>query len=72
MTKPDCLESVLRAVGLLFGGSTLIACEQTGRRCSMAEIDALYTDIILQRWEQFTGQKAERIAATEEVARAEG
>jgi len=42
-------------------GSTLIACEQTGRRCYMMEIDALYCDVIVQRWEQFTGQKAERV-----------
>ena len=49
----------------LFGGSgsTLIACEQTGRRCFMMEVDALHSDVIAQRWEQFTGQKSERIAA---------
>jgi len=48
----------------LFGGSgsTLIAAEQTGRRCYVMEIDALYCDVIVQRWEQFTGQKAERIS----------
>jgi DNA modification methylase len=46
----------------LFGGSgsTLIAAEQTGRRCFMMEIDPLYTDVIVQRWENFTGRKAER------------
>jgi len=51
----------------LFGGSgsTLIACEQTGRRCYMMEIDALYCDVIVQRWEEFTGQKAERIEGHE-------
>jgi DNA modification methylase len=49
----------------LFGGSgsTLIACEQTGRRAFLMEIDALYADVIVQRWEQFTGKKAERVAA---------
>ena len=41
-------------------GSTLIACEQTGRRCFMMEIHELYCDVITQRWEKFTGQKAER------------
>jgi len=48
----------------LFGGSgsTLIACEQTGRRAFLMEIDALYCDVIVQRWEQFTGRKAERVA----------
>jgi len=46
----------------LFGGSgsTLIAAEQTGRRCFAMELDPLYCDIIVQRFEKFTGQKAER------------
>lgn len=39
-------------------GSTLIACEQTGRRCCMLEIDPHYCDVIIDRWEKFTGQKA--------------
>ena len=49
----------------LFGGSgsTLIACEQTGRRCFMMELDPLYADVIVTRWEKFTGQKAERVGA---------
>jgi DNA modification methylase len=49
----------------LFGGSgsTLIAAEQTGRRAFLMEIDALYSDVSVQRWEQFTGKKAERAAA---------
>jgi DNA modification methylase len=38
----------------------LIAAEQTGRRAYVMEIDALYADIIVQRWENFTGHKAER------------
>lgn len=47
----------------LFGGSgtTLIASEQTGRRCRMAELDPKYCDVIIKRWENLTGQKAERI-----------
>jgi DNA modification methylase len=46
----------------LFGGSgsTLIAAEQTGRRAFLLEIDPLYVDIIVQRWEKFTGRQAER------------
>lgn len=46
----------------LFGGSgsTLIACEQTGRKAYLMELDALYCDVIVQRFEQFTGKKAER------------
>ena len=45
----------------LFGGSgsTLIAAEQTGRHAFLMEIDAAYCDVIVQRWEKFTGQKAE-------------
>ena len=42
-------------------GSTLIAAEQTGRSCYMMECDPVYADVIIKRWEEFTGQKAERI-----------
>lgn len=44
----------------LFGGSgsTLIACEQLNRRCYMSELDPHYCDVIIDRWEQFTGEKA--------------
>ncbi len=47
----------------IFGGSgsTLIACEQTNRICYMIELDEKYCDVILQRWEEYTGQKAELI-----------
>jgi DNA modification methylase len=46
----------------LFGGSgsTLIAAEQTGRRAFLMELDPLYCDVIVERWEKFTGRKAER------------
>ena len=49
----------------LFGGSgsTLIAAEQTGRRAFLLEIDQLYCDVIVQRWQNFTGRKADRQAA---------
>ena len=42
-------------------GSTLMACEQTNRRCYMCELDPHYCDVIIERWESFTGQKAELI-----------
>jgi len=42
-------------------GSTLIASEQSGRRCRAIESDPLHCDLILRRWEQFTGEKAEKI-----------
>lgn len=41
-------------------GTTLIAAEQTGRSCSVVEIDPGYCDVIVARWEQMTGQTAER------------
>jgi DNA modification methylase len=49
----------------LFGGSgsTLIGCEKTGRRAFLMELDALYADVIVQRYEQFSGKKAERVTA---------
>ncbi len=49
----------------LFGGSgsTLIAAEQAGRRAFLMELDPLYCDVIVQRYEQFTGKKAERRAS---------
>jgi DNA modification methylase len=49
----------------LFGGSgsTLIAAEQTGRKSFLMELDPLYCDVIAQRYENFTGKKAERVAA---------
>lgn len=44
----------------LFGGSgtTLMACEQLNRKCCMMEYDPKYVDVIIDRWEQFTGNKA--------------
>lgn len=47
----------------LFGGSgsTLIACEQLGRKCYMMELDPHYVDVIIKRWEDFTGKKAVKI-----------
>ena len=39
-------------------GSTLIACEQLNRTCYMMELDPKYCDVIIKRWEKFTGEKA--------------
>jgi DNA modification methylase len=49
----------------LFGGSgsTLIAAEQTGRQAFLMELDPLYCDVIVERFEKFTGRKAEHIPA---------
>lgn len=48
----------------LFGGSgsTLMACEQLGRRCFMMEYDPHYADVIIKRWEDYTGEQAELIS----------
>jgi DNA modification methylase len=44
----------------LFGGSgsTLIACEETERKAYLMEIDTLYADVIVGRWEKFAGKEA--------------
>jgi DNA modification methylase len=49
----------------LFGGSgsTLIAAEQTGRKAFLVELDPLYVDVIVQRFENFSGKRAERTQA---------
>jgi DNA modification methylase len=51
----------------LFGGSgsTLIAAEKTGRNCYMMELDPKYCDVIVKRWEDFTGKKAELLNNSE-------
>jgi len=57
----------------LFGGrgSTLIAAEQTGRHAYLMEIDPLYCDVIVERYEKFTGKKAERIPSDRPIATTE-
>lgn len=42
----------------LGSGSTLIACEKTNRKCYGMELDEKYCDVIVKRWEQYTGKKA--------------
>ena len=46
-----------------FGGSgtTIVACEQLGRKCRMMELDPHYCDVIIARWEKLTGQKAVKL-----------
>lgn len=48
----------------LFGGSgtTMIACEQAGRHAYLMELDPKYCDVIIKRWEDFTGKKAELLS----------
>lgn len=52
-TKPGCL--VLDMFG--GSGSTVIACEKTGRRARLMELDAKYCDVIVKRWQEFTGKQ---------------
>ena len=49
-------DSVLDCFG--GSGSTLIACEQLNRKCYMCELDPHYCDVIINRWETFTGENA--------------
>ena len=44
-------------------GTTVIACERTGRACLAMELDPGYCDVVVRRWEEFTGKKAERVHA---------
>jgi DNA modification methylase len=51
-------------------GSTLLAAEHIGRTAFLMEIDALYCDIVVERWQRFTGKKAKRLGgATKRTAR---
>lgn len=47
----------------LFGGSgsTLLSCEETGRDCYMMELTPVYCDVIVKRWEEFTGETAVKV-----------
>jgi len=47
----------------LGSGSTLIAAERMGRRCYGLELDPLYVDTIIRRWQAFTGGKAKHLAS---------
>lgn len=42
-------------------GTTMIACEQLGRKAYMMELEPVYCDVIIQRWENLTGRKAEKV-----------
>ena len=56
----ECVDSGNLVLDLFLGsGSTLIAAEKTGRKCYGMELDPKYCDVIVKRWEDFTGKKAE-------------
>jgi len=54
----------------LFGGSgsTMIACEKQNRHARLMELDPKYCDVIVKRWENFTGKKAVLLTETTETA----
>nr|WP_298128602.1 ParB N-terminal domain-containing protein [Ferrovum sp.] len=56
----DGLSEVQKRAYIIFGGSgsTLIACEKTGREARLMELDPKYVDVIVKRWQEFTGQHA--------------
>jgi DNA modification methylase len=60
-----CIAPTSGSVLDLFGGSgsTLIACEKTKRKCFMMELDPHYCDVIIKRWEDFTGQQAKLVSS---------
>jgi len=56
----NCSSNGENILDLFLGsGSTLIACEKTGRKCYGMELDPHYCDVIVKRWEEYTGKKAE-------------
>ena len=68
--KPiECMETPLKNHEgdvydpFLGSGTTLIAAENTGRKCYGMELDPKYCDVIVKRWEDFTGQKASKANA---------
>jgi DNA modification methylase len=63
LTKVLNLTKGKLVVDLFLGsGSTLIACEQTGRTCYGMELDPKYSDVIIARWESLTGQTAQLLS----------
>lgn len=69
--KPiECMETPLKNHEgdvydpFLGSGTTLIAAEKTGRKCYGMELDPKYCDVIVKRWEDFTGKKAELCSST--------
>lgn len=60
-------KDTVNVIDLYLGsGSTLIGCEKTGRRCYGMEIDQHYVSVIIERWQDFTGQEA-RLESTGET-----
>jgi len=48
----------------------LIACEKTGRQARLVELDPKFVDVIVKRWEEYTGKKAVRVTGDSEMEQA--
>jgi DNA modification methylase len=62
-SKPDWL--VLDAFA--GSGSTLIACVNSNRRCNLMELDPKFVDVIVRRWQDYTGEKASNLSRDIEI-----
>jgi len=68
----DCSRRGDHVVDSFLGsGSTLIACERTGRACRGIELDPLYVDTAVRRWQKYTGREAAQADGTTFNAREE-
>jgi DNA modification methylase len=57
-----CIKRNQLAIDLFSGsGSTLIACEKLNRKCFGMELDPIYVDVIIKRWEDYTGKSSKKI-----------
>lgn len=58
----DCTKEGMVVLDVFGGsGTTIIAAEQLGRQARVMELDPHYCDVIIARWEKFTGEKAIKI-----------
>ena len=64
MLKNSCVRGNLVLDSFAGSGSTLIACEQLGLKAALIELDPKYCDVIVKRWENLTGKKAELVNAS--------
>ena len=55
----SCMSNCIVLDPFLGSGSTLIACEETGRICYGVELDEKFCDVIVKRWEEYSGNKAQ-------------
>ena len=62
MVRNSCPQGGLVYEPFSGSGTTIIACERSGRRCHAMELDPIYCDVAVKRWERFTGQKARQVA----------